>query len=106
MPTTVLGWVVGMAPLMMVSFVIYAILRGHLVPKTTVDDIRKDRDSRLAEYGQVIDIWRNAALLKDEAFKEMSPVLEQLVENDETVLKLLRAIKQVAETPPVGGTHE
>jgi len=102
-PTTVLGWVVGMAPLGIISFVIYAILRGHLVPKVTVDDIRKDRDSRLAEYGQVIDIWRNAALLKDEAFAELSPVLAQLVENDKLVLKLLTAIKQVAEDPSVGG---
>jgi hypothetical protein len=104
-PTTVLGWIVGMGPLGIVSFVIYAILRGHLVPKATVEAMGNDRDRRLAEYGQVIDIWRNAALVKDEAFREMSPVLKELVENDKLVLKLLTALQQVADNPPTGGTQ-
>jgi hypothetical protein len=104
-PTTVLGWMVGMVPLGMVSAIIFAILRGHLVPKTTVDEIRKDRDSRLAELGQVVDIWRNAALLKDEAFKEMSPVLQELTEDNKLVLKLLTAIKEIAESPSAGGAR-
>jgi hypothetical protein len=96
-----------MVPLGIVSFVIYAIMRGNLVPKATVEAIVKGKDAQISELGQVIDIWRNAALLKDEAFKEMSPILQQLVDNDEVVLKLLRAIKQIGETPPVvgGGTR-
>jgi hypothetical protein len=97
MPTTVLGWVVGMGPLTILSFVIYAILRGHLVPRTTVEDIRKDRDNRLVEQGQIVDMWKNAALLKDEALRELVPMMERSAAGQETVLALLNAIKQVVD---------
>lgn len=81
----------------MVAFVIYAILRGHLIPQRTIADWRADKDKQITELGQVVDLWRNAATVKDEALRELIPMLTELKENDKLIVQLLGALKEVAD---------
>lgn len=99
MPTTILGWMVGSIPLAMVAAVFYAILRGHLVPKVTVDALVTNRDKQIEELGRVLDLWREAAQAKDEAIREFIPMLTEITENDKLIIKLLGAIREVIDDP-------
>jgi hypothetical protein len=80
-----------------IAAVLYAILRGHLVPRRVVEDMRSDKDKQIAELGQVIDLWRSAALAKDEALREFIPMLTEITENDKVILKLLGALRAAAD---------
>jgi hypothetical protein len=104
-PTTLVTWLSSGGALAIISAFVYAIMRGHLVPKSSVDEMRKDRDGRLSEQGQIIDMWRNAALVKDQALSELIPMLEEVVTNDQLILKLLTAIKDVVDKTEADGDH-
>lgn len=97
MPTTVVGWIVGSAPLGIVAFVIYAILGGRLVPKATVDVQLQDKDKQIEGLGQVVDYWREASLAKDEALTALIPMITEITENDKLILSLLGAIREVVD---------
>jgi hypothetical protein len=86
-----------------VGAVLYAILRGHLVPRRTVEDMRKDKDAQIVELGQVVDLWRNTALAKDQAIRELIPMLTEIVEDNKLILKILAAIQEVSEKTSKGG---
>ncbi|MCK2219688.1 hypothetical protein MF672_038720 [Actinomadura sp. ATCC 31491] len=38
--------------------VLWMVFRGHLVPRATLDDVRADRDARVAEASADADEWR------------------------------------------------
>jgi hypothetical protein len=97
MPTGLVSWLSTGAPFAIIAAFLYAIMSGRLVPKATLDEVRKDRDGRLAEQGQLVDMWKNAALVKDEALAELVPMMERSAENDKLVLQLLGAIKKVVD---------
>jgi hypothetical protein len=101
-PSSAVDWITGGGAIGVVVFVIYAILRGHLVPRATVEDIRKDRDVQIAKLGEVVDLWRTAALAKDEAIREFLPMLTEIIENDRLILRLLGAIHEVVDKSTEG----
>lgn len=103
-PTSTAQWgLAGFFASIVVAFV-YAVLRGHLVVKSVVADIRKDRDDRLAEALKIIDLWKDAAEKRDKALAELVPAIQKLAENDETIEALLRAIKKAVNIQ-VGGDN-
>lgn len=104
MPATLAEWIGAGGGVGIIGAFIYAILGGRLVPRSTVEDIRADKDKQLVELGQVVDLWREAALAKDAAIKEFIPMLTEIIENDRMILKLLGAIKEVVDKPTTGGT--
>ncbi len=69
-----------------VGAVLYAILRGSLVPRTTVD-------ARLSEMQQVVVLWKEAAAAKDEVVAELLPLVRQGLDNDKVALALIGALK-------------
>lgn len=95
-PTTIAEWIGTGGGVGIIAAFIYAILRGHLVPRTVVEDVRKDKDTQIAELGKVLDLWRDAAQAKDQAITEFIPMLTEIIENDRLILKLLGAIREVA----------
>jgi hypothetical protein len=82
-----------------VAAFLYAILRGHLVPRRVVEDMRSDKDTQIAKLGEVVDLWRDAAQAKDQAITEFIPMLNEIIENDKLILKLLGAIREVVDNP-------
>jgi hypothetical protein len=82
---------------------IYAILRGKLVPRSVVDDVRKDRDERLAEKDRMLSLWEATALKKDQALAELIPAIREQTETGRMNLAVLEALKQAVGRQPVGG---
>ena len=79
-----------------VMAVLYAILRGTLVPRGSVD-------ARIAELQQVVTLWKDAAASKEAVMAEMLPLVRQGLDNDKLAISLVSALKDAVErleTPP------
>src|SRR5262245_66014677 len=98
MPPWIADWISTGGGVGIVAAFLYAILRGHLVPRRVVDDMRTDKDKQITELGKVLDVWRNAAQAKDEAIKEFIPMLNEIIENERLIFKLFGAICEVIDT--------
>lgn len=87
-----------------VVWVIYALLKGKIVPRSVVEDIRKDRNERLNEALHIIKIQQDAAEKRDKALSEIGPMLRELADNGQTVVALVEALKKaVMSNQVVGG---
>lgn len=64
---------------------LWLIMTGRLVPRATLDDVRADRDSRLAEIRAETDAWRTAA---ETSLRQVTELMEQ----GRTTVALLEAI--------------
>lgn len=90
--TAVLPWLPPVGITGFVVAVLYAILRGWLVPKASVD-------ARMAEMQQVAVLWRDAAMENRQLVAEMLPLVRQTVENDDLIIALVTALKESANQP-------
>ena len=86
------------------AFVVLAIVTGRLVPRRVVEDVRADRDARLADRDTAMaaekargDEWRAASLAQDARNDLLTQHVEQLLESSRTTNALLEGMKQVAQ---------
>lgn len=84
--TDVLPWLPPVGITGFVIAVLYAILRGSLVPRTTVD-------ARMSEMQQVVVLWKEAAAANHEVVAELLPLVRQGLDNDKVALALIGALK-------------
>lgn len=70
--------------------ILYAILRGLLIPRRTVD-------SQVAELQQVVALWREAAAAKEQVVAEMLPLVRQGLDNDKLTIALIGALKEAVD---------
>lgn len=75
---------------MFVLAVLYAILRGSLVPSRTVD-------ARISEMKQVAAMWKEAADANKQLVAEMLPLVREGLENDKLTINLVNGLKQAVE---------
>lgn len=75
-----------------VAVVILLILRGGLVPRSQVKDLRADRDARIAAVTDERDTWRRAFLASEEARHVAQAQVGELLETSRTMEHLLRAL--------------
>lgn len=75
-----------------VALVVFMILTGRLVPRSTIEDSRKDWNERLAEARAEATKWENAARLAQEANVVQADQIEQLMEVARTAEHLLLAL--------------
>ncbi|MEV4287341.1 hypothetical protein AB0K40_17695 [Nonomuraea bangladeshensis] len=86
--------------------VLWMVFRGHLVPhslvpRTTLDDVRADRDARIAEANQDAEDWRQLYISECEAHEltrrahaeENRAVLLASAEGAQVAAALLREIR-------------
>jgi hypothetical protein len=59
---------------------VIGILTGRLVPRRSLDDVRADRDARLAEWSRQVDQWRDAYQLECRARQELAAQVDELLE--------------------------
>jgi hypothetical protein len=76
------------------TFVVLAILVGRLVPRKSLEDVRADRDARLAREEKRGDEWRAAALAQEERADVQSRQIELLLEANRTTNALIEGLKQ------------
>ncbi len=79
------------------TFVVLAILVGRLVPRKSLEDVRADRDARIAEAKVRGDEWRAAALAQEERNDVQARQLELLLEANRTTNALIEGLKQASQ---------
>ena len=75
------------------ALVVLFILLGRLVPRSVLEDVRKDRDSRVAEILAERDTWRAAHRESEAARIEAQNQVGELLELSRTADRVLRAIR-------------
>jgi F0F1-type ATP synthase membrane subunit b/b' len=87
-----------------VTFVVLLILLGRLVPRSVLEDVRKDRDARvaeaiadrdarIAEAHAERDTWRDAHKESEAARIEAQSQVGELIELSRTSAHVLRALR-------------
>ena len=83
----------------LLGMVLLLVLLGKLVPRSTLDDarkdtelIRKDRDKALEEKQREIDLWRSAFINEVGTTRELSSQVTQLMEVARTADHVLRSL--------------
>lgn len=84
----------------LVAVIILLVLTGQLVTRRAVEDVRKDRDDRLAEARALAEMWRSAYEFEREARTALSEQSQLSIETARTATAMVRA---VAAAPAVEG---
>lgn len=77
--------------------VVLAIVTGRLVPRRSLEDVRADRDARLADEKARGDEWRAAAQAQDARNDVLTRQVEQLLETARTTNALIEGLKQASQ---------
>lgn len=75
-----------------VVVIVMLILSGRLVPRSTLRDLRADRDARLAEVTAERDTWRAAHAASEKARHRQQGQVGELLELSRTAEHLLRSL--------------
>ncbi|MFC9891453.1 hypothetical protein [Streptomyces pilosus] len=76
-----------------VTLIVLLILKGHLVARSVLEDVRTDRDARIAELAKERDMWRDAHRESEAARIEAQNQVGELVELARVADHVLRAIR-------------
>jgi hypothetical protein len=78
----------------LLTLAIYLILSGKLVPRSVVEDVRADRDARIAAVQEDRDTWKEAYQISESGRDKQNSVLEILLEYAKTSDHLIRSVQQ------------
>lgn len=76
---------------------VLGILTGRLVPRKSLEDVRTDRDARLAESQARGDEWRAAAHAQDERNDVLARQLTELLNANRTTNALIEGLRQASQ---------
>lgn len=88
------------------ALVALMVFNGKLVARSVLEDVRKDRDDRLAEMRGIMTTWQNAYISSEAARQVAAGQVNQLLETGRIAEALLRSMphpEQRGEQSP-GGT--
>lgn len=94
-----LGWepaAIGLLLLLLAAFIL-AVLRGRLVPKATVDEVRQDRKDRLEELAKERDLWKQAHDTVVGTIQIRDAQFEKLLSQGALTNELLTSLRTEAE---------
>ena len=77
----------------LVTLVVLLIFFGKLVPRSVLEDVRKDRNERIAEVIAERDTWREAHKNSEAARIEAQSQVGELLELSRTADHVLRSIR-------------
>jgi Tfp pilus assembly protein PilO len=86
----------GGAGAILAMFVV-AIMVGRLVPRRILEDVRADRDARLAELAAERDTWRSAHQESEAARHAALEQVGEMLELSRTAEHVLRALPRAGE---------
>jgi len=81
----------------LVAIVVLLVLLGRLVPRSVLEDVRTDRDTRLAELAQERDTWREAHAVSEEARREAQDQSAELLELSKVAAHFFSALPRAGE---------
>jgi hypothetical protein len=81
----------GVSSLLLVA-VVWAIFTGRILPRSTLEDVRADRDARLAEIRKEADDWRSAWQVLQETNRVLADQVSELSELGRTTNQLIQAL--------------
>lgn len=76
---------------------VIGILTGRLVPRRSLEDVRADRDARIAEERARGDEWRAAAQLQDQRNDVLAQQIAQLLDTSRTMNSVLEGLRQASQ---------
>ncbi|QKW31417.1 hypothetical protein HUT11_35215 (plasmid) [Streptomyces seoulensis] len=76
-----------------VTLIVLLILRGSIVSRAVLEDVRKDRDARIAELAAERDAWREAYRQSDAARIEAQAQVKELLELSRVADHVLRSLR-------------
>jgi hypothetical protein len=77
----------------LVTLVVLLIFFGKLVPRRIVDDVRADRNDRIAELAAERDTWRNAYVESEKAHRQSQNQVDELLELSRAADHVLRSLR-------------
>lgn len=77
----------------LVTLIVLLILRGGLVSRAVLEDVRKDRDARIAELVAERDAWREAHRQSEAARIEAQSQVGELLELSRIADHVLRSLR-------------
>lgn len=77
----------------LVTLVVLLILLGRLVPRSVLQDVRADRDARIAEIAAERDTWRDAHKESEAARIDAQSQVGELLELSRTADHVLRSLR-------------
>ena len=92
----IFGWLVGHSGNISLGSItilfVYGLLTGRIVPRSVLDDVRLDRDSRLEAKQKVSDEWRQAYLNEQQRGLVQDRQVVELLEHSRTTVRILQAV--------------
>jgi hypothetical protein len=87
----------------LLAFFVLMIMRGAIVPRRTLDDVRADRDARIQEMVAERDTWRAAHADSEVARRVAQGQVGELLELSRTASHVLTSLPQPGQGVTAGG---
>lgn len=78
---------------------VLSLMRGWLVPRSVVRDLRADRDSRIGELAGERDDWKRTCTVLTDTTRIQAAQIDELTESARVQEAMMRALPQ----PPTNG---
>lgn len=101
LPTGLTDWGLTGVVIAILLTVVYALITGKLVPKSTVDARIKDKDNQIKDMEKIATLWETNAMKKDLALEQLMPAVGEILEVSKTQLKLIESLG----TKPAGDSR-
>lgn len=98
LPVSPAQWTTLAVAVGIVVWVVYALLRGNLVSRKVLEERDSLWEARLAQALENSQFWKQAAEDRQSVISEMRPVLEQILDNHQTMYKLVVGLKEIGES--------
>lgn len=76
----------------LVGLIVLLVLRGQLVPRRQLEDLRADKDRQIEDLRQERDTWREAHAVSEEARRDAQDQAGELLELSRTAGALMTAL--------------
>lgn len=78
--------------------ILYALLKGNLVPKSTVDARIQDKEDKIKDTQELAAFWEAAAKKKDAVIEEqLIPAITVMTEDNRTTANFIKSLKPAGE---------
>ncbi|MFM9652748.1 hypothetical protein [Streptomyces galilaeus] len=78
----------------LVGLIVLLVLRGQLVPRRQIEDLRTDKDRQIDELRVERDTWRQAHIVSEEARREAQDQAGEMLEMSRTAGYFFNALPQ------------